>query len=378
MPSRSVARELAPVVIPTGQLDSEHWTVAHDFAFDYGGAERATAVLANEVLPHSRFVVIGADGSVLDRMGVGDRTDFVRGGKRLTPRNYRAASFGVSLGLPRAEPIDGNLLSSAYAFCHHLRCSGRHVSYCHSPLRQIWSHRDASSERAGKVGGAAFRAAVGPFARRDRRAAALVDDYIATSTTVQDRIERYFGREVSAIVPPPIDVERFTPVESPTRDYYLFAGRLVDASKKIGLALEAFDGLDAKLIVAGSGRDEQFAHELAGPNVEFVGQVDSERLRELYANARALIFPSEEDFGMGAVEAMACGTPAIAYAAGGSLDTIVDGRTGVLFENQTAADLRDAIAQFEALSWNADNVREHSLWYSRENFVRRISAVLGG
>jgi glycosyltransferase involved in cell wall biosynthesis len=355
---------------------SASWTITHDFAFSFGGAERVLRTMKQNVLPAADVLAIAGDPAVLRRIEPSGHAGRLLTGRWLTPRNYRYGAFAVAPTIDLRPPIEGNLLSLPYAFAHHFRCTGTHVSYCHSPLRQLWSHRGPYMRASGPGAGAALFAASIPFRGLDRHAAARVDTYIATSSVVRNRIENFYGREVAAIIPPPIDVDRFRPVAQPTRDFYLWVGRIVEPYKRLESLVRAFDGVDAELVVAGTGRDEAAIKRLATPNVRFLGSVEAAELSGLYANARAVLFPSEDDFGMVPVEAMASGTPVIAYRRGGALDTVVEGKTGVFFNDHSAKSITGALAEFETVGWSADAIREHAEYYGVDRFAERMRGML--
>src|SRR5262249_23174023 len=161
------------------------------------------------------------------------------------------------------------------------------------------------------------------------------------------RIHKYYRREASVIYPP-VSCDAFTLSAARVDDYYLIVSRLIPY-KRIDLAVDAFTRLGLKLkIVSSGGRDLTALRARAGRNIEFVGRVSDAELKQLYANCRGFVFPGEEDFGISPLEANASGRPVIAYAAGGALDTVVDGRTGVLFQQQRVDCLIDAVRRAEA------------------------------
>lgn len=251
----------------------------------------------------------------------------------------------------------------------------RHVCYCHSPMRYIWDHYHDYSDNLGGLARAVFARVAHKLRAWDVTSAARVDRFVANSNFVAQRIERYYRRDAD-VVPPPADLAAFAPVAQPGADY-LHVGELV-RYKRVDLAVEAFRGLDATLVVAGDGEERKALEKAAPRNVRFVGRVSHERLVELYANCRALIFPGEEDFGIVPVEAMASGRPVIAYGSGGALDTVKPGLSGVHFKEQTPEALRAAIADFErdAARYDPQAIVAHAQTFSREAFRRRFTAIV--
>jgi glycosyltransferase involved in cell wall biosynthesis len=173
------------------------------------------------------------------------------------------------------------------------------------------------------------------------------------------------------VIYPPVDTRRFSIATGPEDDY-LCLGRLIPY-KRVDLAVHACTALGRKLKVGGSGRDHARLHAAAGPSVQFLGWVPSEHVPGLVARCRAFIFPGLEDFGIAPVQAMAAGRPVIAYAGGGSMDTVVDGVTGVLFREPTEASLQDAIRRFESMSFDPDVIRRHAAQFDVSVFEKKFA-----
>lgn len=250
-----------------------------------------------------------------------------------------------------------------------------HVCYCHSPMRYLWNMYPE------------YRASAGPIARFlmpplmhylrvwDYATAARVDHFIANSQNVANRIRKYWRRD-SEVIHPPVDFHEFLPADE-TGDFYLFVGQLV-SYKRADLAITAFNQSGKKLKVVGHGDQETALRRLAGPSVEVMGQVSKAELQSLMARCKGLVFPNEEDFGIVALEAMAAGRPVIAYARGGALETVIDGVTGVLFEEATPACLNAAVARLEADEdrFSPRQLREHAAHFSKENFQARLDRAI--
>ncbi len=256
-----------------------------------------------------------------------------------------------------------------------------HLCYCFTPMRYIWGHTDVY------VGRGLRRAAATPLLRYlrrfDRRTATSdrVSRFCAISRTVSDRILRHYGRR-SSIVYPPVATDRITPTGVPSKDYFLMVAAFVPY-KCDNIAIEAFRQLGARLVVAGDGPGREEMARGAPPNVEFVGRVSDPELADLYAGCRALIFPSEEDFGIVPVEAQAAGRPVIAFGAGGATETVVGwktidsdplGPTGVFFHRQTADALVKAVRHFETIELDFDplRIRANAERFGAARFRREI------
>jgi len=208
--------------------------------------------------------------------------------------------------------------------------------------------------------------------RWDWAAAQRVDQFIAISSAVQERISRIYGRE-SVIIHPPVDTDYFSPDPSvPVGDYFLVVSRLIPY-KRIDLAVQAFAHLpDKQLLVVGEGRDLAALQAAATPNVRFLGRQPRDRIRELLRGCQAFLFPGLEDFGIAPVEAMAVGRPVIAFAGGGALDTVLPGVTGELFAEQRVESLVSVLARFNHRYYDRAACRRQAEQFSVEAFRRRL------
>jgi glycosyltransferase involved in cell wall biosynthesis len=249
-----------------------------------------------------------------------------------------------------------------------------HVCYCHSPLRYIWDQQQIYMTQVPAV--------LRPFAEfyahglrhSDILSATRVDRFVANSNFVARRIQKYYRRDAE-VIHPPVATESFLPAHE-LDDYYLIAGE-IRQYKRVDVAVEACTALGRRLIVIGGG-DTKHLRAVAGPNVTFLGRVSFEQFRETLARCRALIFPGVEDFGIVPVEAMACGRPVIAYGRGGALDTIVDGVTGILYNDPSVAGLMRAIEAFEATesAFEEGACIRQAKKFSRETFQLKFRELL--
>lgn len=245
-----------------------------------------------------------------------------------------------------------------------------HISYTHTRLHVAW---DLESEYVNAV-----PRLLRPFAKAymhqlrlwDFAAAQRVDEFIANSHFVARRIQQLYRRD-AVVIPEPVNTDRFQPLDVPRQDYYVTVGRLVK-SKRFDLAVAACKELGRPLRVIGEGPERQLLEGMAGPQTQFLGVRSHDAIREQLAGARAMLFPGLEAFGIVPVEAQAMGCPVIAYGAGGALDTVRDGATGVLFPELTVESLSAAMQRAETLEFDARVLRENALYFSVENFKMRL------
>jgi len=255
-----------------------------------------------------------------------------------------------------------------------------HLCYCHSPMRYLWDMYHEYFREANPLVRIFMKRLIPKLRLWDAVSANQVDFFIANSHYVEQRIRRCYNRE-AAVVYPPVDIEKFLSVERQSGDYYLFFGQLT-WYKRADLAIEACIASGKRLVVAGSGKKNKKwrKHEETGL-IAFMGRVSDEDTLELYSSAKALLFPGIEDFGIIPVEAQAAGCPVIAYRSGGALDTIIEGVTGILFDEQTPASLMEAMNRFESMKTEgAFNNREaftnHVKQFSAEVFKEKVKKIV--
>ena len=268
------------------------------------------------------------------------------------------------------------VISNKSGFCHGVITGTEttHICYCLTPTRYVWRyHQYAEQENLGW----GMRAGLSPFLTAlrqwDRLAADRVDHFIAISAEIQRRIAKIYRRE-SVIIYPPVETTRFAP-SNRVGDYYLLVGRLVPY-RRIDLLIEAFNVMKRPLLIAGNGRDRERLEAMAGPTVEFLGYVPDDDLPDLLARCRAFMFPGEEDFGIAPIQAMAAGRPVIAYAAGGALETIVDGETGTFFYEQSVGAIIAAVEGFDADSVETAVCRQQAEKFDTAVFKKRLNRFI--
>ncbi|MCX6704092.1 MAG: glycosyltransferase, partial [Candidatus Woesebacteria bacterium] len=243
-----------------------------------------------------------------------------------------------------------------------------HICYCLTPTRYLWSHHDEYFK------GATLKGVTKPFVdylrKWDKIAATRPDKIIAISSEVKSRIKKYYQRDSEIIFPPSnttlIRINRVNEGK-----YYLVVSRLV-GYKKVDLVIEAFNKLGYPLVIIGTGRQEKKLKRKAKNNIKFVGQVSERDLHEYYAHAKALIMPQEEDFGIVAVEAQSFGVPVIAYKKGGAIDTVIDSKTGIFFEQQKPKNLISAVRKFEKMVFDSSVLMTNANRFSDSKFKKEF------
>ena len=252
----------------------------------------------------------------------------------------------------------------------------KHISYVLTPTRYLWSgYEDYFKNKI-------FRKMTSPIVtylkRWDKIAGQRGDVVVAISSEVQKRIKKYYGREAEVIFPP-VNIEDFSDkdvkVIKPSEKYFLIVSRLV-GYKRIDLAIKALNEMGSPLIIVGVGREERKLKKLAGKNITFAGYISDEKLGEYYRNAKAVICPQEEDFGIVMIEAQAHGIPVIAYNKGGSLDSVIPGKTGVFFDKQEVKSLREAIRRCERMKFNVEFMKNNAKRFSRERFKNEFLQLI--
>lgn len=269
------------------------------------------------------------------------------------------------------------VISSCAAEAKYVRTGPKtlHICYCHTPVRYYWTDYEwrLNNLPFGSLNWLArlvFPLFIGILRRIDYNASQGVDVYIANSRHIQQRIEQYYHHP-STVIYPPVETQRLLDLPAGPRDYYLIVGRQV-ASKRLDIAIEAFNELGLPLKIAGTGEEIARQKPRAKANIEFLGRVSDDERDRLYAGAKGFIFPPEEDFGIVPIEAMAAGTPVIAYGSGGALEYVKEGETGVLFAHQTVADLAEAVRRFEGMRFDEAKIRDCARQFDTNVFQRQI------
>ncbi len=265
--------------------------------------------------------------------------------------------------------------SSSFAKSVITRNDAIHICYCHSPIRYVWDQYYEYMNGSNFLKRFVFKHAVEKLRVLDYIGAQRVDYYVANSHNIAKRIKKFYNRDADVIYPG-CPINDF-PLKETEGDYYLTVSRLV-YYKRIDLAVKACTKLKKKLVIVGKGGEDKNLRSIAGDTIVFKGFCSDEELKDLYINAKAFLFPGNEDFGITPVEAQSAGLPVLAYGKGGALETVLDGKTGLFFNEQTPESLEECILRFEeeGIEYNKHKIREHSLSFSEERFLNEFKEYI--
>ncbi len=381
----SVVHHAPDVAVPDeiGEVFSKlRVAIVHDFLYTYAGAERVLEQLI-ALFPHADLFAL------FDFL-----PEHLRGFIRNKPvqstfiqrmpwrrKHHRAYLPLMPLAIEQVD-ISGYdiVISSSYLVAKGVltRPDQLHICYCHTPVRFAW---DLQNQYLNKSEGGLLSTVKTALARVllhyirnwDIRSAHGVDVFVTNSDFVGRRVRKLYRRFTTTVYPP-VDTERFTLCEE-KEDFYLTASRLVPY-KRIDLAIEAFKRMpNRRLLVIGEGPELEKYRANISPNVRLLGYQTPDRLRQYMQRARAFVFAAEEDFGITPVEAQACGTPVIAYGRGGVTESVIHGVTGLLFKDQTAEALMEAIEDFEGRQWDPKAIRANAERFSIARFREKFAGV---
>jgi glycosyltransferase involved in cell wall biosynthesis len=347
--------------------------IVHDYLNQMGGAEKVVETF------HSMFPEAPVFTSVYDPDAVSPvfrqmdvRTSFMQKLPMIKQHARRYLAFyPYAFELFDLSGYDV-VLSSSSAFAKGVitKPDTCHICYCHTPMRFGWNyHAYIEREPMGCLAKTFLPYVIHRVRRWDEITSSRVDYFVANSTEVYKRIKKHYRRE-STVIYPPADTNQFT-MSRTDEGYYFIMSRLLPY-KKIDIVIEAFNRMRLPLEIAGDGRDIQRLRSMAGPTVKLLGRLPFDQLVQKLKKCRALIFPGHEDFGLTPVEAMACGKPVIAYAAGGALDTVQDGVTGMFFYEQTPEAVAEAVREFRPGYYNPETIRARALTFDVDVFKQRM------
>ncbi|MGE3062539.1 MAG: glycosyltransferase [bacterium] len=347
--------------------------IIHDYLNQYGGAERVLETLL-EIYPDADvFTLLYDKNSMPDTINKANI-------KKSFLSKFPFSKFYYEYLLPfypiAVESFDTRKYdlvisnSSAWSKGVITNVNTCHIVYCLNPMRFVWDSYFSVIKKNAVVS-RVLRIILHHIRLWDEVSAKRGYKYIAISENVSHRIKKHY--EINAeIINPPVDTDFFAPAPLKRQEeYYLIVSRL-KAYKRIELAIETFNDLKKPLLIIGDGSHYNHLKSIAGKNIQFLRELSDEKLLSYYQRCKAVIFPQIEDFGIVPLEAQACGKPVIAFKSGGALETIEDKKTGIFFGEQTKESLKAAVAEFEKTAFNSDEIRAHSLSFSKSVFKKRF------
>lgn len=353
--------------------------LVHEYLNQFGGAERVLRVLCSlfpEAPIYTLFYDAEATGNVFEgreiRTSFLQKAPFIKNYHRLFPlfmpvaiEQFDFSEFDVVLSI-----------SSSFAKGVITNPGTKHICYCLTPPRFLWDDSQKFVEEFRYPG---FIRKVLPlfitYLRLwDREASLRVDEFWSISNFVQDRVKKYYFKDTKVIYPP-VNVSKFH-ISDKVGDHFFMVGRLV-SYKRFDLAIKAFNELGWPLKIAGIGPEMKRLKKMAKSNIEFLGLLSDKELADNYSEARALVFPQEEDFGIIPLESMASGRPVIAYRGGGALETIKEGETGMFFDKQTPKSLIEVLRKFDDNKFDSNACRAQAEKFDisvfKENILKHIN-----
>ncbi|KJJ85258.1 glycosyltransferase group 1 family protein [Candidatus Omnitrophus magneticus] len=378
--------------------------IVHDWLTGMRGGEKCLEVLCELFPSADLFTLLHKKNSVsktIENMKI--KTSFLQNIPGIT-KSYRNFLPLFPIAIEKFDLRGYDLiLSSSHAVAKGVRINSKalHISYCYTPARYAWQFFDDYFSKENFIKKFFISLVIKNLKKWDLKSNEKVTEFIAISHYIKNRIKKYYNRN-STVIYPPVDTDfplasakDSQQIKINDKPYYLMVSALVPY-KRVDLAIKAFNENKKQLVIIGSGNEFNKLKSMARDNIKFLGWLGDETLREYYTNARALIFPGEEDFGIVPLEAQAYGKPVIAYASGGALETIIPfeelddarkkenitnyipkdihGPTGVFFYSQTVPQLNKAIETFEAniKQFKPENARENALKFNRSRFKTEI------
>lgn len=348
-----------------------------DWLTNRGGAERVIGKL-HEMFPHAPIYTSLYDP---ERLPGFENTVIFTSFLQKIPYAKKKHYFLLPFMPYVFEQFDFSKFDIVISSCHSAskgiitKPKTMHICYCHSPMRYVWDNSHEYVERYGIPAILKSRAKKLLHGIRlwDKLAADRVDFFIANSEHVRKRIQKYYRMDADVIYPP-VETKRFTVADEPGK-YFLAVGRLTPY-KRFDLLISVFNKLRLPLRIIGTGREEKKLKSMAGPTIEFLSNVDDETLAGIYREAKALVFPQVEDFGITPVETMSCGRPVIAYSEGGALESVIPGETGIFFDEQKEEALEKALTNLQKHDWNPMKIRKAAERFDSSVFMKKMADFL--
>lgn len=343
--------------------------IVHDWVCNYGGADRVLERLL-QIMPDSP-VYIGCymENQLTPMLKKADlRPSYLQKMQNQKKDNHQKFLPFMPTAFEEFDLNEYDIVVSDSSCCAKgviTNPNTLHICYCHTPMRYAYEFYYEYTENMNPLKKKLVKYFMNYLRIWDVVSASRVDYFIANSKNVANRIRKHYVREAKVIYPP-VDVSYYFPKDE-DRNYYLCVSRIIK-HKRIDLVIDAFNVLGLELYVIGEGSDLKNLKKIAKKNVHLLGRQPDNVVKEYYSKCKAFIFPTEEDFGITPVEAQACGRPVIAYSKGGALETVIDGITGIFFDEQSAESLIEAVHRFEKMKVKKENCRQNAEKFSNERY----------
>lgn len=344
--------------------------LVHDYLVQYGGAERVLEAFT-EIFPKAPIFTMVYDRKLMNdsfsnrkiHTSFLQKIPFIGSHHRLFPllmpmaiEQFDLSGFDIVLS-------DSN----SYAKGAMTSPNTLHITYCHTPMRYAWDdcHKYLREFKYSNLTKKLIPFAMNYIRLWDKISSDRPDFYIANSNFVASRIRKYYNK-TSDVINPPVNMKNFS-ISKNVGDYYFMVGRAL-AYKRFDIVIDAFNTLGLPLKIMGKGPEMKVLKRRSNDNIEFLGYLEDGEMSKYYSGCKAFIFPSEEDFGITPLEAMASGRPVIAYRSGGALETVIEGKTGLFFNEQTPQAVIDIVKDFDSAEFDPAAIREHAGKFDKEIF----------
>ena len=346
--------------------------LCHDYLNQSGGAERVLKGLS-EIFPEAKIYTLFGSKKTIKKIFDNKKIHFSL--LNYFPLINKYHRFFIPLmpffinnfNLKNYDLV----ISSSSSFIKGIKTYGIHICYCHTPTRYLWEEKYLLDYPLPNFLKKLLKLPAFFLKKIDFSFSKKPDFFIANSKFIAKKIKKYYQRDSVVIYPPYEEKKFFYQKNVKKENFYLMVGRLL-YYKKFDLAIRVFNKLNLPLIIVGKGPQEKYLKKIAKRNIKFLGFLEDERLRKLYQKAKALIFPQVEDFGIVPLEAMACGTPVIAFEFGGQKESIIENFSGIFFKKQSEEDLIEVIKKFQKMKFDSQKISESVKKFSKERFKKEI------
>ena len=351
--------------------------IVHDWLTNMGGAEQVV-INFKRIYPNAPIYTTFYNPEKLDDelKGIDVRTSFLQGKKMVT--NHKKYFPLMPFAFEKFNLKDYDVILSSSTCCAkgvRKKKNALHICYINTPMRYAYEFKNEYLEGMNPIKKLLINILLFFMRIWDKNNNKRIDYFISNSSEIKRRVKETYNRD-SVVINPPVRCGLFN-ISETDGDYYFIVSRFVPY-KRIDLAVQACKELGKKLVIIGDGTERQKLEDIAksADNIVFLGKQPDEVVKKYMSECKALLFPGLEDFGIVPVEAQACGRPVIAYGRGGVLDTVIDGKTGIFFKEQTVESLKEAILKFETMKFDKKEIRKHSLEFDEPIFQKKIKEFI--